>query len=73
VRSAALLTRAPRWIAETSYLHRWIVLEIAIEAIAGASVIVFYRARLLSTHLLLAGLAGYTVPTPTAGATRSAL
>jgi CIC family chloride channel protein len=64
VSSAALLTRSSRWIAETSYLRRWIVLGVAIGAIAGAGAIVFYRALLLSTHLLLAGLAGYTVPTP---------
>jgi H+/Cl- antiporter ClcA len=64
VSSAALLTRSSRWIAEASYLRRWIVLGVAIGTIAGAGAIVFYRALLLSTHLLLAGIAGYNVPTP---------
>ncbi|MGA9874780.1 MAG: chloride channel protein [Solirubrobacteraceae bacterium] len=45
-------------------MQRWIVLGVAIGAIAGTGAVVFYTALKLSTHLLLGVIAGYTVPSP---------
>lgn len=56
--------RLARWISRASYVQRWIVLGVAIGAIAGAGAVVFYTALKLSTHLLLGVIAGYTVPSP---------
>lgn len=56
--------RLARWISRTSYVQRWIVLGVAIGAIAGTGAVVFYTALKLSTHLLLGVIAGYTVPSP---------
>jgi CIC family chloride channel protein len=53
-----------RWVRSSSYLQRWIVLGIAIGAIAGVGAVVFYEALRLCTHFFLEVLAGYTVPTP---------
>jgi CIC family chloride channel protein len=53
-----------RWISGTSYVKRWAILGVAIGVIAGLGAVVFFRLLLLSTHLLLGDIAGYTVPTP---------
>jgi H+/Cl- antiporter ClcA len=52
------------WIGSASYLQRWIVLGIAIGAIAGLGAVTFYEALRLCTHFFLGVLAGYQVPTP---------
>lgn len=62
-RGAAALGRRLR---SASYLQRWIVLGIAIGAIAGLGAVVFYEALRLCTHFFLQTLAGYSVPTPVA-------
>ncbi|HEY1653304.1 MAG TPA: chloride channel protein [Acidimicrobiales bacterium] len=66
-----------RWIRSASYLQRWIVLGVAIGAIAGLGAVAFYEALRLCTHFFLEILAGYSVPTPAgeghvAGATYAA-
>lgn len=60
----AVAAVAGRWIRSSSYLQRWIVLGIAIGAIAGAGAVVLYEALRLCTHFFLEVLAGYRVPTP---------
>ncbi len=55
---------ATRWFAEASYVRKWIVLGVVIGVIAGLGAVVFYEALKAATHLFLAVLAGYTVPTP---------
>jgi H+/Cl- antiporter ClcA len=54
-----------RWLRSASYLQRWIVLGVAIGAIAGVGAVVFYETLRLCTDLFLQVLAGYQVPTPT--------
>ncbi len=55
-----------RRLRSASYLQRWIVLGIAIGAIAGLGAVVFYEALRICTHFFLQTLAGYNVPTPAA-------
>ena len=66
VRARGIAAELGRWIRSASYLQRWIVLGVAIGAIAGLGAVVFYEALRLCTHLFLEVLAGYTVPTPAA-------
>ena len=66
-----------RWVRSAPYLQRWIVLGVAIGAIAGLGAVTFYESLRLCTHFFLEVLAGYSVPTPTgeghvAGAARAA-
>lgn len=63
-RLRSLAAAAGRWVAETSYVRRWIVLGVVIGVIAGLGAVVFYEALKAATHLFLTTLAGYTVPTP---------
>ncbi len=53
-----------RWVSNAPYLEKWLVLGIAIGAIAGVGAIAFFAALSACTHLLLGTLAGYHVPTP---------
>jgi H+/Cl- antiporter ClcA len=64
VRARGVAAALGRWIRGASYLQRWIVLGIAIGAIAGTGAIVFFEALQLCTHFFLEVLAGYRVPTP---------
>jgi H+/Cl- antiporter ClcA len=64
VRARGLAATLGRWVRRSSYLQRWIVLGIAIGAIAGTGAVVFYEALRLCTHFFLEVLAGYQVPTP---------
>jgi H+/Cl- antiporter ClcA len=64
VRARGSAATAGRWIRSSSYLQRWIVLGVAIGAIAGAGAVVLYEALRLCTHFFLDVLAGYRVPTP---------
>ena len=66
VRARGAAAAVGRWLRSSSYLQRWIVLGIAIGAIAGLGAVVFYEALRLCTHFFLQVLAGYTVPTPAA-------
>ncbi len=47
-----------------SYLPKWIILGAIIGVVAGLGAVVFYEALTFSTHVFLADLAGYHVPTP---------
>ena len=47
-----------------SYLPKWVILGTTIGVVAGLGAIVFYEALAFSTHVFLADLAGYHVPTP---------
>lgn len=62
------LRRLTSWtgtrINAMGYLPRWLILAGLIGAIAGLGAVAFYEALRLATHLLLADLAGYQVPTP---------
>jgi chloride channel protein, CIC family len=60
----AAMAGASRWLADASYLQKWLVLGVAIGAMAGTGTIVFYEALLGATHMFLGVLAGYHVPTP---------
>ncbi len=60
----AAMTRASRWLAEASYLQKWLILGVLIGTMAGIGAIVFYEALLACTHFFLGTLAGYHVPTP---------
>ena len=62
-RAAAAVGRRLR---SASYLQRWIVLGIAIGAIAGLGAVVLYEALRICTDFFLQTLAGYSVPTPAA-------
>ena len=64
VRARGVAAALGRWMRRSSYLQRWIVLGVAIGAIAGTGAVVFYEALRLCTHFLLEVLAGYQVPTP---------
>lgn len=64
VRARAAAARASRWFSTASYLKKWIVLGVAIGAVAGLGAIVFYETLELCTHFFLEVLAGYRVPTP---------
>jgi H+/Cl- antiporter ClcA len=64
VRARGLAAALGRWLRGSSYLQRWIVLGVAIGAIAGTGAVVFYEALRLCTHFFLEILAGYQVPTP---------
>ena len=66
MRAHAAAAAVGKWLRSSSYLQRWIVLGIAIGAIAGLGAVVFYEALRLCTHFFLEVLAGYTVPTPAA-------
>ena len=66
VRARRSAAAVGRWLRSSSYLQRWIVLGIAIGAIAGLGAVVFYEALRLCTHFFLEVLAGYRVPTPDA-------
>ncbi|MGH9071095.1 MAG: chloride channel protein [Acidimicrobiales bacterium] len=48
----------------SSYLQKWLFIGVLLGVIAGLGAVVFYSALLLATHLFLAVLAGYQVPTP---------
>ncbi len=61
----AMMTRASRWLAEASYLQKWLILGVLIGTMAGIGAIVFYEALSACTHFFLGTLAGYQVPTPT--------
>jgi H+/Cl- antiporter ClcA/CBS domain-containing protein len=58
------MTRASRWLAEATYLQKWLILGALIGTMAGIGAIVFYEALLACTHFFLGTLAGYHVPTP---------
>ena len=58
------MTGASRWLADASYLQKWLVLGVLIGFMAGFGAIVFYEALLACTHLFLGVLAGYHPPTP---------
>src|SRR5664280_1794647 len=60
----AVMTRASRWLSDTSYLQKWLVLGVLIGTMAGVGAIVFYEALLACTHFFLGVLAGYHPPTP---------
>ncbi len=66
VRARGAAAAVGKWLRSASYLQRWIVLGIAIGAIAGLGAVVFYEALRVCTHFFLQTLAGYTVPTPAA-------
>ncbi len=66
VRARGAAAAVGRWLRSSSYLQRWIVLGIAIGAIAGLGAVVFYEALRICTHFFLEILVGYTVPTPAA-------
>ena len=55
VRARAGAAAVGRWLRSSSYLQRWIVLGIAIGAIAGLGAVVFYEALRLLHPLLLGG------------------
>jgi chloride channel protein, CIC family len=62
---ASSLRRRLAWrVGSMSYLRRWLLLGTLLGVVAGLGAIVFYAALSLATHLLLADLAGYKVPTP---------
>lgn len=54
------------WVRRASYLKKWVVLGAVIGVIAGSGAIVFYLALQAAGHLLLEGIGGYVVPTPSA-------
>jgi chloride channel protein, CIC family len=58
------MTRSSRWLANASYLQKWLILGVLIGTMAGVGAIVFYEALLACTHFFLGTLAGYHVPTP---------
>jgi H+/Cl- antiporter ClcA len=58
------MARVSRWLGETSYLQKWLILGVLIGTMAGVGAIVFYEALLACTHFFLGTLAGYHVPTP---------
>jgi len=58
------MAAASRWLADASYLQKWLVLGLLIGVMAGVGAVVFYEALLGATHLFLGVLAGYHVPTP---------
>ena len=64
VRARGSAAALGRWVRSSSYLQRWIVLGIAIGAIAGTGAIALYEALRLCTHFFLDVLAGLPVPTP---------
>ncbi len=64
VRARGSAAALGRWVRSSSYLQRWIVLGIAIGAIAGTGAIALYEALRLCTHFFLDVLAGSPVPTP---------
>ncbi|CAN5245805.1 chloride channel protein [soil metagenome] len=51
------------FIRNSSYLRKWLILGIAIGAIAGLGAVVFYLALKYTTDFLLGYLGGYDVPT----------
>ncbi|HLI45304.1 MAG TPA: chloride channel protein, partial [Acidimicrobiales bacterium] len=53
-----------RFFAQASYTRKWLVLGTIIGVIAGLGAVVFYTALTEATHLLLAVIGGYVVPTP---------
>jgi chloride channel protein, CIC family len=55
---------AARHIRAASYVEKWIVLGVAIGALAGLGALVFYEGLLACTHLFLTTLGGYRIPTP---------
>ena len=60
----AAMTRTGRWLGNSSYLQKWLLLGVLIGTMAGVGAIVFYEALLACTHFFLGTLAGYHVPTP---------
>lgn len=60
----ALAAAASRWVAEASYVRKWVVLGVAIGVIAGLGAVVFFGALQLATHLFMRDLVGYRIPTP---------
>ena len=58
------MTRAGRWLGNTTYLQKWLILGVLIGTMAGVGAIVFYEALQVCTHFFLGTLAGYHVPTP---------
>ena len=76
VRARGSAAAVGRWVRSASYLQRWIVLGVAIGAIAGLGAVAFYEALRVCTRFFLEVLAGYSVPTPAeghvAGATHAA-
>lgn len=63
-RLRVVTTAASRQIRSATYLRKWLVLGTLLGVIAGLGAVTFYNALALATHLLLADLAGYHVPTP---------
>ncbi|HVX20304.1 MAG TPA: chloride channel protein [Acidimicrobiales bacterium] len=63
-RARALAAGAARWVSRAPYLRKWLVLGVAIGAIAGLGAIAFYAALHACTELFLGVLAGYHPPTP---------
>jgi H+/Cl- antiporter ClcA/predicted transcriptional regulator len=59
------MTRAGRWLGNSTYLQKWLILGVLIGTMAGLGAVVFYEALLACTHFFLGTLAGYHVPTPT--------
>ena len=63
-RVRTLATDLGAWLGSTTYLRKWLVLGCLLGVIAGLGAVVFYEALRLATHLLLADIGGYRVPTP---------
>jgi len=51
-------------VGRLPYATKWLVLGAAIGVVAGLGAILFYTALQVGTHLFLADLAGYHIPTP---------
>ncbi|MCW2689928.1 MAG: chloride channel protein [Mycobacterium sp.] len=62
-RGGAFLHRLGAFIRRSGYLRKWLILGIAIGAIAGLGAVVFYLALRYTGEFLLGYLAGYDVPT----------
>lgn len=55
---------ATRWVANATYVRKWVALGVAIGVIAGCGAVVFYEALHLASTFFLSVLAGYRIPTP---------
>jgi CIC family chloride channel protein len=63
-RARAGARRAAAHLRSAPYLEKWIILGVAVGALAGLGALAFYEAILACAHVFLAVLAGYQVPTP---------
>ena len=63
-RARAGARRAAEHLSSAPSLEKWIVLGVAVGALAGLGALAFYEAVLACTHVFLTTLAGFRVPTP---------